>query len=277
MLKKLIAALFAAIMIITSASADTVELPVFMYHFITKDAYRHGELHISPAEFEKDLAYLADNGYNTVDITDLLDFVYSGVPLPPNPVMLTFDDGYYNNYLHAYPLLQKYGAKAVIFIIGKHTNIWSVNFYPDESHGHMTWEQIREMLDSGLVEFGGHSYNLHVAQNRSSNGRQGVARLPYENIDSYRELFGNDTRLFNEHFRDETGANPVSFAFPFHEACEDATDILTEHGYRVFFTHRGKNARNTIAAGDAESLLDLYRLNRSMQRSVKEMLTVDGS
>ena len=69
---------------------------------------------LSPAQFESDLKYLKENGYHTVVVQDLIDYVEKGVPLPEKPVMLTFDDGYYNNYYYAFPLLEEYDAKIVI-------------------------------------------------------------------------------------------------------------------------------------------------------------------
>jgi peptidoglycan/xylan/chitin deacetylase (PgdA/CDA1 family) len=272
MLKKIIAAVLLAAMLIAPAFSNTkkaVELPVFMYHFITENAHEYGELHVTPADFERDLAFLSENGYNTIDISDLIDFVYGGVPLPANPVMLTFDDGYYNNYYHAFPLLREYNAKAVIFPIVRHTDIWSCaeTFYEDLNHGHMTWDNIREMLDSGLVEFGGHSYDMH-----KTGSRRGVRRKRGESLSAFRKLLEEDTLLFNGRFLDETGFTPESFAFPFHEVCEDAAEILFEHGYRVLFTHRGENSRNRVVFGEPESLRDLYRVNRSRGRGVSDVL-----
>ena len=56
---------------------------------------------------------------------DLINFVYSGSSLPEKSVVITFDDGYYNNYLYAYPLLEKYDAKMLISFIGKYTDLYN--------------------------------------------------------------------------------------------------------------------------------------------------------
>jgi len=74
---------------------EPVKLTVLMYHFLYNNS---GEHFISPEEFERDLAYLKNNGYTTIGVSDLISFVYENKPLPKKPVMLTFDDGYYNNY-----------------------------------------------------------------------------------------------------------------------------------------------------------------------------------
>jgi peptidoglycan/xylan/chitin deacetylase (PgdA/CDA1 family) len=183
--------------------------------------------------------------------------------------MLTFDDGYYNNYHYAFPLLQEYNAKAVIFIIGGHTDIWSENFYEDIQSGHLTWEQIRTMSDSGLVEFGGHTYDMHKMR-----CRKGAARTEGENLLDYQRIFGRDTQKLNDRFTEEIGFAPNAFAFPFHEVCEDAKGVLRTLGYRALFTYRGKNATNEIVAGDPDCLLNLYRINRSRLRSAEDILAV---
>jgi peptidoglycan/xylan/chitin deacetylase (PgdA/CDA1 family) len=252
---------------VTAATPDSVSLPILMYHFIVEN---RGELHICPYEFERDLIFFRDNGYNTIGISELIDFVYLGVPLPPNPVMLTFDDGYYNNYHYAFPLLQEYDMKAVIFIIAAHTDIWSENFYEDLDSGHMTWEQIREMQASGHVEFGGHTYNMHHI--RGNDGRRGASRMDGECILDFQRLFGRDTQKFNDRFAEETGRTPTAFAFPFHEVCDDAIDVLVRQGYRAFFTYRGNNAVNELTVGDRDCLMNLYRINRSRLRDAEMIL-----
>ncbi|MCL1832233.1 MAG: polysaccharide deacetylase family protein [Oscillospiraceae bacterium] len=274
MLKRITALLISAIIFTSSIQATTptfnlkpVQLPILMYHFIVEN---RGDLHICPTEFERDLRFLQENGYNTVGVTDLYEFVYAGVPLPPNPVMLTFDDGYYNNYHYAFPLLQEYNAKAVIFVIGAHADIWSENFYEDTHSGHLTWEQIREMSDSGLVEFGGHTYDMHKLR-----GRKGVARWEGENLWEFQRVFGRDTQKFNDRFAEELGYTPTAFAFPFHEVCDDAANVLQILGYRALFTYRAKNTRNELIAGEPDCLLNLYRMNRSRLRSAQDILSAE--
>ena len=93
-------------------TGKTVELPIIMYHSVLKS--RSGDYIVHPSELENDLKYIKENGYETVVMADLINFVYEGVELPEKPIMITFDDGYYNNLGYAVPLLQKYGMKAVI-------------------------------------------------------------------------------------------------------------------------------------------------------------------
>ena len=98
----------------TTADTDSVKLPVIMYHSLLKDEKLQNDYTVSPTLFENDLKYLAENGYTTVVVKDLTDYVYGKKSLPEKCIMLTFDDGYYNNYYYALPLLEKYNCKAVI-------------------------------------------------------------------------------------------------------------------------------------------------------------------
>jgi peptidoglycan/xylan/chitin deacetylase (PgdA/CDA1 family) len=250
-------------------SKGSVELPILMYHFLTENK---GEHHISADEFERDLIFLKENGYNTIGISDLINFVYENKPLPDKPVMLTFDDGYYNNYVNGFPLLKKYKAKAVISIIGDHTDIWSANFYEDLESGHMTWSIIREILASGLVELGDHTYSMHQIK----NGRKGCTRKTGESLLDYQRLFGRDVNRLQMRAVEETGIleesgySPDVFAFPYHEVCDEAIQVLKILGFRAAFTKGGKS--NTITSGNIDCLFDLRRVNRSRLRSAENIL-----
>ena len=111
-------------MVFFSGNSDTVKrvsnnekeikLPIIMYHGILNDTKYQGTYVIAPSQFESDLKKIQSDSYTTVTVHDIVEYVYNNRPLPPKPIMLTFDDGYYNNYLYAYPLLKKYGCKAVI-------------------------------------------------------------------------------------------------------------------------------------------------------------------
>jgi peptidoglycan/xylan/chitin deacetylase (PgdA/CDA1 family) len=130
----------------------TLRVPILMYHYISTppdgaDIYRR-DLSVSPALFEGDLKYLADAGYHVITLDDLLYALAQGRELPAKPVILTFDDGYEDNYTNAFPLLQKYDMVGNFFIIS--------DFVNQERPGYMTWPQIEEMAAAGQ-HFGSHS------------------------------------------------------------------------------------------------------------------------
>jgi peptidoglycan/xylan/chitin deacetylase (PgdA/CDA1 family) len=130
----------------------TAHVPILMYHYISvppagADVYRR-DLSVTPAQFESDLRYLSEAGYQTITLDDLLYALTQGRPLPAKPVILTFDDGYEDNYTNAFPLLRKYGMTGHFFIIS--------DFVNQGRSGYMTWPQIEEMATAGQ-RFGSHS------------------------------------------------------------------------------------------------------------------------
>ena len=133
----------------SAPAADPVLLPIIMYHEVKPN--KSGKDAIQPWEFEADLKWLADNGYTTIVMADLIAYVRDGTPLPEKPIILSFDDGYYNNYVYVLPLLQQYSARIVLSLLGRNTDDFTE--WPSESidYAHVTWDQLNEMLDTGLV------------------------------------------------------------------------------------------------------------------------------
>ena len=103
-----------------------VRVPVIMYHAVMDDASRLGKYVISPEELESDFKWLSENGYTAILSEDLINYTENGAALPEKPILLTFDDGYYNNYLYAYPTAKRYGMKFVLSPIGKYADLYTV-------------------------------------------------------------------------------------------------------------------------------------------------------
>ena len=135
----------AAIMLILMQSAAR-SVPVLNYHQINDQA--ENALTIHTDQFEAQMKYLADNGFHTITPDEMLDAWENGTPLPDKPVILTFDDGYADNYRNAFPILEKYNLKGTIFLISDF-----VSTYPN----YLTWPQIEEMQESGHFCFESHT------------------------------------------------------------------------------------------------------------------------
>ena len=244
----------AGALIAAAATAGGVEVPVVMYHAILKDEARHGQYVISPDEFESDLKYLQDHGYTTIFIEDLIAYTQGGA-LPEKPVLLTFDDGYYNNYLYAFPLAQKYHSKFVLSPIGRYTDLYTDT--PDENayYSHCTWEELREMADSGLVEVQNHSYDLH----QSGGARLGLRKRPGESEGQYRQLLEEDLGKAQKEIEAQLGVLPSAFAYPFGAASPSTPEIVKSLGFQCTLSCEEKICRVTR---DPESLFDLGRFLR---------------
>jgi peptidoglycan/xylan/chitin deacetylase (PgdA/CDA1 family) len=121
-----------------------------MYHHIgilTDPAAEQYPFTISPEMFAKQLDFLKRNGYTPISLDDLLRAYQTGQSTCAKPVMLTFDDGYADNYTALFPLLKQYRVPVLIFLITQRIG----------KEGYLTWEQVREMHQSGLVAFGSHT------------------------------------------------------------------------------------------------------------------------
>ncbi|NIV37881.1 MAG: polysaccharide deacetylase family protein, partial [Anaerolineae bacterium] len=86
------------------------------------------DLSVSPRDFEEQLAYLQQEGYESITLNDLALHLTRGKPLPPKPIILTFDDGYANAYTEAFPLLQQYGFAGTFFVISEPVDAGDPNF-----------------------------------------------------------------------------------------------------------------------------------------------------
>ena len=140
------------------SSLDSVCVPILMYHNIMKTNSKSGRFIVTEKQFEEDLKYLKEQGYSTIVMKVLIDYVYNNQPLPEKPVILTFDDGYYNNYVYAHPLLKEYGYKGVLSVIGYYTDMYTENGEKNENYSHITWNDIKDMINSDTFEFQNHSY-----------------------------------------------------------------------------------------------------------------------
>ncbi len=244
---------------------DKVEVPILMYHSILRSSNVHGNYIISESAFESDLKYLKENGYTTVVMQDLIDYVHNGKTLPEKPVVLTFDDGYFNNFSYAFPLLEKYNSKAVLSLIGYYTDLYTKT--PDENPGysHVTWNNVKKMMESGLVEMQNHSYNLHT----TDKGRNGTKKKKGESNAQYKAVLTEDLGKLQDCFKTNTGYTPSTFTYPFGSVSNASFDIIKEMGFKASLSC--ESGMNTISR-DPESLYMLKRYLRTQKKSAESIL-----
>ena len=123
--------------------------PILEYHTITDTPDEDSEKYnVLPSEFSKQLDYLKENGYNTITTLDYINAKRGLSKLPKNPIILTFDDGYENNYLYMLPILEAHDMKAVVYVITNEIG----------KPGYLTIEELIDMQNRG-VEIGSHTAN----------------------------------------------------------------------------------------------------------------------
>jgi len=203
-------------------------LPILMYHHVAEDGEECGDMAVTVSRLREDFQYLAGQGYTPVLPRDLLE----PDSLPDKPVLLAFDDGYTSSYARLFPLLQAFGFHAVVCpIVGMPDGM-------DREDGYCTWEMLREMTASGLVEIGSHTYALHNLDNHGNyvpGGPNGVQRRAGETDEAFQERVLDDIQRSFDRLTEELGTPPTCFAYPFGVTDPDA-DALVDALFPVSLT-----------------------------------------
>lgn len=250
-----------------SAEEAVQTLPIIMYHHLSENPEKLGDYTVSPAQFESDLQMIQSLGYTAISLAQLRDYYENGTPLPEKSVLITFDDGYYSVYVYAYPLLKKYDMPAISFILGYYTQMYSDGEKQNVAYAHMTWEQLREMRESGYMELGSHSYNLHMLKGQGK--RYGISINAGEDENAYCDAVGEDLCTLSNRMYEELGFQPDAFAYPFGAICRQSYPLLDQMGFRFAFTCEEKV--NCLCKADIESKpVLLGRFNRASRYSTWE-------
>jgi peptidoglycan/xylan/chitin deacetylase (PgdA/CDA1 family) len=190
-----------------AANASLIDVPILNYHKI--DTLHHA-LSIPPQEFEEQMAYLSQRGFTTITPDQLMAYLNYGKALPEKPILITFDDGYLDNYTNAYPLMKKYGFTATIFI---------VTSLVGHDERFMSWDQVREMQKDGFV-FGSHTVT-HAALTKLSR-----EQVMEELVASRKEM------------EQQLGGKPRYFAYPTGAYNLQIEEMVKQAGYKAAFTIR---------------------------------------
>lgn len=151
-------------------------VPVLMYHHVSPSV---GPITSTPENFEDQLKWLSRQGYRSLTTAQFAEHL-SGQAAPERSVLITFDDGYLDNWVYAYPLLKKYGFNAVVFLVTSWVNDGPLRLHsglsgqlPETPDHHecerritaglsdeviLRWSEIRAMKDDGAVEFHSHTH-----------------------------------------------------------------------------------------------------------------------
>lgn len=159
-----------------------------MYHHIDDpppgaDAVRR-DLSVTPKNFKEQLRYLRQEGYESITLNDLALNLTIGKPLPPKPIVLTFDDGYVDAYTHAFRRLQRFGFVGTFFLVSAPIDAQNPDF--------LSWDQVKEMHAGGM-RFEPHSYDHPDMRNRGFDYVVFQILAPKEAIEA---RTGDTTRFF---------------------------------------------------------------------------------
>lgn len=247
---------------------EGVFLPILMYHSVLKDQNRAGKFVVSPETLEADMKFLKDRGYQTVVVQDLLHYVNEGTALPEKPVMLTFDDGYYNNYTYVYPLLQKYEYKAVISVVGSYSETFSQSQDLNPNYAHLTWDVIKELSESGFVEIQNHTYDMH-----KQSPRKGSTKIRGECLADYETCLTQDVMKLQTALKEKSGVKATAFTYPYGQISKESLDIVKKMGFQASLTCYEKP---NFITQDPQCLYQLNRYNRAASYSTEKIMKKIG-
>ena len=220
-----------------------VDVPILMYHYLSvpppdADKYRL-DLSVTPINFKAQLDHLSSAGYTPIRVDDLSSYLLTGTPLPPKPILLTFDDGYLDNYTYAFPILQQYGYPATFFVVG--------DFIDKGLPGYLTWNQVEEMAEAGM-EIGSHSLD-HI----SLRGKPSAFQL--------NQITGSKTMI-----ESHIGTVVQSFSYPSGDHDGTTVGLLRSTGYLSAVTEAGGVRQSTA------QIFDLSRVRVRGSYSVTDLV-----
>ena len=234
---------------------SALTVPVLMYHHVTP---AQGPITTSPENFEDQLRWLSRHGYRSLTTAEFADHL-DGKPQPERSVLITFDDGYLDNRVYAYPLLKKYGFKAVIFLVTSWVNQGPVRAHwgqsadlPETPDHHecerridagrsdeviLRWSEIKAMQADGVFEFHSHTHT-HTRWDLRNGGQDKNQHMQEELALSFQALQAN------------LGKVEPHFGWPQGYFDSDYVALAKAQGFRYLYTTHafGQNIPGTDPA-----------------------------
>lgn len=184
-------------------------VPVLMYHSVKYE--KDNPVRISKENFESQMKYLKDNNYTTLSLDELYDFLTNNIPVPEKSVVITFDDGYKDNYETAYPILKKYGFKATVFVI---TDCIGTGEY-------LTLDELKE-LDSNCISIESHTDKHQDLKTLSYDDQLSAVKKSKETLEN---LLGKEIKYI---------------AYPNGSYNDDTLKAVEKAGYKMALTTNGR-------------------------------------
>ena len=223
-----------------------------MYHHINPAG---NFVNVKPHIFENQMRFLNKQGFTTLNTNDFLSIIEGSVLLPEKPIMITFDDGWLDNWIYAFPILKKYGIKAVVFAVTSFIQERGIRQRSDEGVAHglpphneclkmiesglasdvmCSWAELGEMEKSGLVEVQSHTHT-HKRWDR-------LYADPLERIKALRDELLISRNIIEERL----GKRCDSLCWPWGKYDVEYIAAAKEAGYKILFTtDKGTNTIKT--------------------------------
>ncbi|WP_447852967.1 poly-beta-1,6-N-acetyl-D-glucosamine N-deacetylase PgaB [Enterobacter mori] len=223
---------------------------VLAYHDVEDDAADQRYLSVRTSALNEQISWLLHNGYHAISVQDILDAHDGKKTLPPKAVLLSFDDGYSSFYTRVWPLLQAWNVPALWAPVGRWVDTpanQKVNFgglmTPRDRFA--TWEMVRELSQSPLIEIGSHTWASHygIPANPQGSREPAIANRfydkatgRYETDQQFSQRIGDDVRKVTEKITQVTGNAPRAWVWPYGAASGTSLAIARQQGYQLAFT-----------------------------------------
>ena len=210
-------------------------IPVLCYHQFSPGSKAKRQLEVSAIDFDRQMAYLVDNGYEVIPFSKLSAILAGKSSIPPKAVVLTIDDGYRSVYDIAFPILKKYGLHATLFV------------YTDFIGGSqaLSWQQIKEMKNSAVLDIESHT-KTHSSLSYVSNK---------ENLKEHRLRVANEIDSAEQAIRKHLDHQSTLLAYPYGNSSDATIDHLKNSSYAL---------AATVKRGPNSAFADPLLLQRSM-------------
>ena len=239
-------------------STQSPAIPVLMYHHVNPAG---NFINVRPETFELQVRYLKEKGFTAVHAGEFSDILAGKAAAPQKPVMITFDDGWLDNWVFAFPILKRYGMKSVIFLITSQIARQGRRRRSDEGQADvlpthresktlmesgrtdevmLSWNEVAEMKDSGLVEFHSHTHT-HRRWDKLFTGRSERNEALRGDLQTAKELLE----------KKGLGSNGLCWPQGFYD--DDYLAVADSLGYRMMFT---------TETGTNDSTEELKRIKR---------------
>ncbi len=284
-----------------NANASTSEFHALSYHDVfanTENPAAADSLSVSVDNLVRQFSWLRDNDYRVVSISDVIAARNGGPTLPPRAVLLTFDDGYASFHTHVLPLLKLFNYPATLALVAGwiEAPISSTIEYESDRIDpakFMTWAQVRDCADSGLVEIASHTFNLHHGEpgNPQGNKQPAVSTFifdkttqQYESETDHRRRIRSDLARSSEIIETRTGKRPRVIVWPYGAYTSSTSEIASQLGMHVGLTlDAGVNNNATpitrlarVLIAKRDTLVDLASGLQPPQRRSERVLTVSA-
>lgn len=236
----LVAPVFFVIWLGVSETSGQIDqrVAILKFHSVTENTVSQHPMVIPAVELEKTFSLLLQEGYNFISLEQFHGFIDGKKTVPEKAVMITFDDGYLDNYLLAYPIAKKYNVPAVIFTVTR----WLSDYTPpDNQIRHLDAQTAADLLSEKLWDLGSHTHDGHKTVNGTAGpGPFYTTLISEEGIqeshDEYKIRIWNDAAL-SKFTLEKIGLQTTDFAFPYGAVNPQVREILQGLGYKYLYTN----------------------------------------